>query len=157
MRGFDADIVVVPEAWRDDDGAGMLDPLADDGYHVETIELMRLEHAAHAMRDRDVVPRDGVWELAVLLALPGARAAATIAMGTCATDPAGTRACALRVHASTSTATPVEIDRRAHVVEGVAARAGAAPADAARAARPRHRAADHRRRLQLLGSAASAC
>ena len=37
MRGFDADIVVVPEAWRDLDGRGMLDELVDDGYRVEIL------------------------------------------------------------------------------------------------------------------------
>ena len=44
IESFGADIVVVPEAWRDDDGRGVLDPLRDVGFHVETVEMMRLEY-----------------------------------------------------------------------------------------------------------------
>jgi len=34
IRSFDADIVVVAEAWRDDEGRGILDPLTDAGYQI---------------------------------------------------------------------------------------------------------------------------
>ena len=38
VRGFNADIVVVPETYRDENGVCILDPLRDE-YHVETLEL----------------------------------------------------------------------------------------------------------------------
>ena len=37
VRGFDADVVVVCEAWREHDGRGVLDPLVGDGYRIEKL------------------------------------------------------------------------------------------------------------------------
>jgi endonuclease/exonuclease/phosphatase family metal-dependent hydrolase len=88
IRSFDADLVVVPEAWRDDDGLGVLDSLTADGYQVETMALMRLERRHD--RNLDVVPREGVWELAVCSRFPvlGRR---EIPIGTLKSDPPGPR------------------------------------------------------------------
>ena len=71
VRGFGADLVVVPESWRDESGVGVLDALADDGYAVETIELMRMDLRPRTRHsDRAAVPRGGVWELAVCSRFP---------------------------------------------------------------------------------------
>ena len=71
VRGFGADLVVVPESWRDPHGAGVLDELRADGYHVETIQLMRLERRARTAKvERGSVPSDGAWELAVCSRFP---------------------------------------------------------------------------------------
>ena len=71
VRGFDADLVVVPEAWRDESGNGLFDALRDDGYHVETVEVMRMD-VRHRSRKGELgkVPRVGVWELAVCSRFP---------------------------------------------------------------------------------------
>jgi endonuclease/exonuclease/phosphatase family metal-dependent hydrolase len=42
LKSFDADIVVLPEAFRDG-GSDVLDPLMAQGYNVETIEMSRSE------------------------------------------------------------------------------------------------------------------
>ena len=71
VRGFDADVVVVPEAWRDAQGVGLLDVLGGEGYHVETVQLMRLElRVRTATTERGRVPRDGAWELAICSRFP---------------------------------------------------------------------------------------
>jgi endonuclease/exonuclease/phosphatase family metal-dependent hydrolase len=72
VRGFDADVVVVPESWRDDDGVGMLDALRDDGYDVVTdrVHGARATARTHNSDRRIAVPRDGTWELAVCSRLP---------------------------------------------------------------------------------------
>jgi endonuclease/exonuclease/phosphatase family metal-dependent hydrolase len=71
VRGFGADLVVVPESWRDDNGAGMLDELRDDGYHVETTALMSMRNRPRRRNsDRHAVPRLGAWELAVCSRFP---------------------------------------------------------------------------------------
>jgi endonuclease/exonuclease/phosphatase family metal-dependent hydrolase len=107
VRGFDADLVVVAESWRGDDGVGMLDTLRDDGYHVETIELMRLELRPRSRNsDTHAVPYEGAWELAVCSRFPvlGRR---LIPMGVVRGDAAGPRhALALTVDID---GTPVEI------------------------------------------------
>ena len=71
VRSFGADLVVVPEAWRDDSGTGLVDGLRDDGYHVETVEVMRME-VRHRSRKGELgkVPRVGAWELAVCSRFP---------------------------------------------------------------------------------------
>jgi endonuclease/exonuclease/phosphatase family metal-dependent hydrolase len=71
VRSFGADLVVVPEAWRDESGAGLLDELRDDGYHVDTVELMRMKLRPRKRNsDRHAVPRSGAWELAVCSRFP---------------------------------------------------------------------------------------
>ena len=88
VRSFDADLVVVPEAWRDDDGRGVLDRWRTDGYQVETIALMRLE--LRHDRNLDVVPHEGVWELAVCSRFP-VLDRREIPIGTLKSDPPGPR------------------------------------------------------------------
>jgi len=87
VRGFDADIVVVPEAWRADDGHSIIDPLADE-YHIETVDLMPLK--LRKDHRSDLVPRSGIWELAVCSRFP-ITASRTIPIGVIPTDPAGPR------------------------------------------------------------------
>ena len=107
VRTFDADLIVVPEAWRDANDVGALDALRDDGYHVETMELMRLELRARKRNtDRHGVPRKGAWELAIASRFP-VLDRRLIPMGVVANDPAGARnALALRVAID---GTPVEM------------------------------------------------
>ena len=88
IRSFDADLVVVPESWRDDDGRGVLEPLTADGYQVETIALMPLKKRRD--RNMDVVPREGVWELAVCSRFP-VLDRREIPIGTLKSDPPGPR------------------------------------------------------------------
>ena len=91
VRGFDADLVVVPEAWRDENGVGVLDSLRDDGYQVETMQLMPLALRRRRYNsDRHGVPRDGTWELAVCsrFAVLDRR---LIPVGTVSGDPPGAR------------------------------------------------------------------
>jgi endonuclease/exonuclease/phosphatase family metal-dependent hydrolase len=91
VRGLGADLVVVPETWRDGSGAGLLDPLRDDGYHVDTIPLMQMERRRRTRKSEAAgVPRDGAWELAVCSRFPvlGRR---SIPMGIVPTDATGLR------------------------------------------------------------------
>ena len=68
MRGFDADIVVVAESWREHDGRGIVDDLARDGYRLETLEFTTLDISPR--RAKHAVPGEGHWELAVLSRFP---------------------------------------------------------------------------------------
>lgn len=98
VESFDADVIVVPEAWRSDDGDGVLDPLADRGYRIEIVEMMPL--ALRRDRNRDAVPADGIWELAVCSRFPVVERR-SIPIGVVKTDPAGPRnalSCTLDVH-----------------------------------------------------------
>src|SRR5947208_840691 len=70
VRGFGADIVVVAEAWRSDDGHGALDPLADEGYAVENVQQMPLVLRNDRSGVRDAAPREGMWEMAVCTRFP---------------------------------------------------------------------------------------
>ena len=91
VRSFGADLVVVPESWRDDGGVGMLDELRDEGYHVETAELMPMRlRPRRRNSDRHAVPRVGAWEIAVCSRFPvlGRR---LIPMGLVRADPTGPR------------------------------------------------------------------
>ena len=91
VRGFDADLVVVPEAWRDTNGVGVLDALRDDGYHVDTIELMPLElRPRRRNSDRTAVPREGAWELGVCSRFP-VLDRRLVEMGVVPTDAPGLR------------------------------------------------------------------
>jgi endonuclease/exonuclease/phosphatase family metal-dependent hydrolase len=65
IRSWDADIVVLPESWRDDDGHGMVDELADDGYTVESLAMMPLAARGDRSGAHDAMPRRGMWELTV--------------------------------------------------------------------------------------------
>jgi endonuclease/exonuclease/phosphatase family metal-dependent hydrolase len=104
VRSFAADLVVVPEAWRDDDGRGVLDSLSEDGYQVETIALMRLE--LRHDHNLDIVPHEGVWELAVCSRFP-VLDRREIPIGTLKSDPPGPRnALALTVDIA---GTPTEV------------------------------------------------
>jgi endonuclease/exonuclease/phosphatase family metal-dependent hydrolase len=91
VRDFDADLVVVAESWRDDAGIGMLDPLRDAGYVVETVELMSMRLRPRSRNSiRHAVPYRGKWELAVCSRFPVLRREA-IPMGVVRTDSAGLR------------------------------------------------------------------
>jgi endonuclease/exonuclease/phosphatase family metal-dependent hydrolase len=91
VRTFGADLVVVPEAWRDDTGAGVLDALRDDGYHVDTVELMQMEFRRRTRNsERGGVPRTGAWELAVCSRFP-VLDRRLIPMGIVPSDPPGLR------------------------------------------------------------------
>jgi endonuclease/exonuclease/phosphatase family metal-dependent hydrolase len=70
VQSFAADIVVVAESWRGDDGRGILDPLAEAGYEMASVQLMRLESRRDRSGTRDAAPREGVWELAVCSRFP---------------------------------------------------------------------------------------
>jgi endonuclease/exonuclease/phosphatase family metal-dependent hydrolase len=71
VRSFGADLVVVPESWRDEGGAGMLDELRDDGYHVDTVEFLPMRlRPRRRNSERHAVPRVGTWELAVCSRFP---------------------------------------------------------------------------------------
>ena len=96
IRGFDADVLVVPEAFRFGDGSGVLDPLRDDGYEVRTTHFAQLAERVH--RPGDVRPGGG-WELAVCTRIP-ASDWHELSVGRVFRDPAGVRnalACTLRV------------------------------------------------------------
>ncbi len=91
MRDFDADLVVVAESWRDDAGIGMLDPLRDHGYCVETVELMPLRLRPRSRNSvRHAVPYYGTWELAVCSRFPVLERK-LIPMGIVRTDATGLR------------------------------------------------------------------
>ncbi|HET9730804.1 MAG TPA: endonuclease/exonuclease/phosphatase family protein [Acidimicrobiia bacterium] len=95
IRGFDADLVVVAESYRFPDGKGILDPLENDGYRVESLSLMDL--ALRHDRNLDTVPSTGAWELAVCSRLP-VLDRRDLPIGVINTDPPGPRsAIALRV------------------------------------------------------------
>ena len=89
VRGFDADVVVVCEAWREHDGRGLLDELETEGYRVETIEFATLEISG--ARPQAATPGEGHWELAICSRLP-ITAHRTLPIGRIGRDPAGARA-----------------------------------------------------------------
>jgi len=70
VRDIGADLVVVPEAWRDAEGVSVLDGLEDDGYRIETLEYMRLELRPPRRRRPWSVPRVGSWELGICSRFP---------------------------------------------------------------------------------------
>jgi endonuclease/exonuclease/phosphatase family metal-dependent hydrolase len=91
VRDFGADLVVVPESWRDDAGIGMLDSLRDDGYRVETMELMPMRLRRRSRNSiRHAVPYQGKWELAVCSRFPVLKRE-LIPMGIVRTDAPGLR------------------------------------------------------------------
>jgi endonuclease/exonuclease/phosphatase family metal-dependent hydrolase len=68
VRGFDADVVVVLESWREHDGCGLLDGLTNDGYRVETVEFTTMTISSRRSRHDD--PGEGHWELAICSRFP---------------------------------------------------------------------------------------
>ena len=90
VRDIGADLVVVPEAWRDASGVSVLDGLQDDGYRLETTVLMRLELRPPRRRRAWSVPRQGTWELAICSRFP-VTDRRLIPMGTVWRDPPGAR------------------------------------------------------------------
>jgi endonuclease/exonuclease/phosphatase family metal-dependent hydrolase len=91
VRGFDADVVVVPESWRDLSGRGLLDELVDDGYRVEILPFTTYRHGIREPHRGH--PGEGVWELALCSRLP-IITRWTIPIGSVGADPASPR-CAL--------------------------------------------------------------
>jgi endonuclease/exonuclease/phosphatase family metal-dependent hydrolase len=106
IRSFNADIVVVAESWRDDNGRGVLDPLTDDGYHIENVEQMPLVLRHDRSGIRDAAPREGMWEIAVCSRFP-VLSRREIVMGGPRTDPFNGRV-ALSVILDVA-GTPVEV------------------------------------------------
>jgi endonuclease/exonuclease/phosphatase family metal-dependent hydrolase len=104
VRGFDADVVVVPEAWRDLSGEGILDALVDDGYRIEILPFVRFEHGVNEPHRGH--PGEGVWELALCSRLP-ISGRWTVPIGSIGNDPASPRSalvCTIDVHG-----TPVDV------------------------------------------------
>jgi endonuclease/exonuclease/phosphatase (EEP) superfamily protein YafD len=95
VRGFDADVVVMPEAFRFGNGTSVLEPLRDDGYTIRTAHFAEL--AQKVWRPGDIRPA-GSWELAICSRLP-MRDDRELPIGTVFRDPAGERrviACIVR-------------------------------------------------------------
>jgi len=90
VRRFEADIVVITECWRNDDGKGILDELAEEGYAAEYCHMTELGPRSDRAGRRDAAPIAGTWEQAVLSRFPviGRR---EIVIGTIKGDPAGSR------------------------------------------------------------------
>ncbi len=98
VRGFDADVVVVAEAWRELTGEGILDELVDDGYRIEILPFVTFEHGVREPHYGH--PGEGVWELALCSRLP-ITARWTIPIGSIGNDPASPRsalACTIEVN-----------------------------------------------------------
>jgi len=106
IRSFDADIVAVAESWRDDDGRGILDPLADEGYHIELVQQMPLVLRHDRSGIRDAAPRAGMWEMGVCTRFP-VLARREISLDAQRTDPVYSRL-ALSVTLDVG-GTPVEV------------------------------------------------
>ena len=92
MRGFDADVVVVLESWREHDGRGILDELTGDGYRIETLEFTTLDISQR--RARHAVPGEGHWELAICSRFP-VLARREVSIGHIPRDNAGPRSALL--------------------------------------------------------------
>jgi len=88
VRGFDADVVVVLESWRQHDGRGILDDLTRDGYRIETLEFTTVNISQR--RSYHAVPGEGHWELAVCSRYP-VLARRELPIGRIPGDPAGPR------------------------------------------------------------------
>ena len=88
MRGFDADIVVIAESWRELDGRGVLDDLAASGYRVESLKFARFEPGV--LEPEPLMPGYGQWELALCTRLP-VLARRDVPIGSIRNDPASPR------------------------------------------------------------------
>lgn len=89
VRSFDADVVVLAEAWRPHDAPSALDELAADGYELEELRFATMRHRPRPMVTHST-PGEGWWELAVLSRLPlsGRR---ELPIGRVHKDPVGPR------------------------------------------------------------------
>ena len=67
VRSFEADVVVLAEAWRPHEGECVLDVLAGEGWHVEERRFTTLRLSPKPEVDE---PGDGWWSLAVLSRFP---------------------------------------------------------------------------------------
>jgi endonuclease/exonuclease/phosphatase family metal-dependent hydrolase len=92
VRGFDADVVVVLESWRDHDGRSVLDPLTADGYRIETIPFRKMYISSRRARHED--PGEGLWEIGICSRVP-IIATRELPIGTIHADPAGPRSALL--------------------------------------------------------------
>jgi endonuclease/exonuclease/phosphatase (EEP) superfamily protein YafD len=83
-------VLVLAEAFRPDEGPGMLEALAAAGYHIETVPILRFETWHSSSYGRGWRPSPGTWCLAVASRLPvlGRR---ELPMGRVFRDPAGER------------------------------------------------------------------
>jgi endonuclease/exonuclease/phosphatase family metal-dependent hydrolase len=88
VRGFDADIVVVPESWRAPDGRGVLDELVDEGYNIEFLRFGTFEHSS--LEPERAMPGEGDWELAFGSRFPIIETH-TLSIGSIGGDPASPR------------------------------------------------------------------
>lgn len=92
VASWDCDIVVIPEAWRHDDGTSILDPLRAGGWHVESLEMMPLKLRTDLSGVRDGAPREGIWESAFCTRFPVV-SRRDIVLGNVGADPANVRSC----------------------------------------------------------------
>ena len=92
VRGFDADVVVVPESWREHDGRGVLDELAGEGYRLECLELATL--TISGFRPRYEKPGEGRLELSICSRFPMV-ARRELPIGRVKGDPYGARSALL--------------------------------------------------------------
>jgi endonuclease/exonuclease/phosphatase family metal-dependent hydrolase len=67
---LDADVLVLAEAFRPDDGPGMLEGLAAAGYRVDTVPFARFEIWHSSSYGRGWRPSPGTWCLAIASRLP---------------------------------------------------------------------------------------
>jgi endonuclease/exonuclease/phosphatase (EEP) superfamily protein YafD len=83
-------VLVLAEAFRPDEGPGMLEGLAEAGYGVEVVHIMRHELWHSSTSGRGWRPSPGIWCLAIASRLPilGRR---EISMGRVFHDRAGVR------------------------------------------------------------------
>jgi endonuclease/exonuclease/phosphatase family metal-dependent hydrolase len=112
VRGFDAEIVVVLEAWREHDGRGVLDDLVNDGYRVETVEFTTMVISSRRSRHED--PGEGHWELAICSRFPILERR-ELPLGRIRADPAGTRhalQCTIDVHGTEVDVVAVHVSSR---------------------------------------------
>ena len=68
LRAFDTDVIVLPEAFRPDDGPGMYDELEGLGYTVVSTPFMHFEQGSK--HTKSVETLQGHWELALATRLP---------------------------------------------------------------------------------------
>ena len=87
---LDADVLVLPESFRPDAGAGMLDGLAAVGYRVETLPFMRFETWHSSSSGHGWRPSPGIWCLAIATRLP-VLDRRELPMGRVFRDPTGVR------------------------------------------------------------------
>jgi endonuclease/exonuclease/phosphatase family metal-dependent hydrolase len=92
VRGFDADVTVVLESWRESEGVAMLDGLASRGYRVETLDLGTLTISTR--RARHAVPGEGRVQIAICSRLP-ILARRALPLGEVPGDPYGPRSALL--------------------------------------------------------------